>query len=253
MRLASLRRHWDEFGRTDPLWAILTAPDKRGNRWAVDEFLQTGREEIAALMTYLDARGLSVGRHRALDFGCGAGRLTHALARHFEEVIGLDIAPSMVEVATRLHAGQRGVQFRVNASDALDGIPSNSMDLVYSRLVLQHMRPRYIRRYLAEFVRVLQPGGVLIFQLPAAAITPPAPRGFKKLLPMPLVRVARAVRRLADFPRMEIYGIPRGDVERLLADLGAPVVDAVEDRALDAETPGYRYCAIKATRAHHRT
>ena len=65
MRLARLRRHWDEFGRTDPLWAILTAPDKKGNRWSVDEFLATGREEIAALMAYLDARQLAGGRTRA--------------------------------------------------------------------------------------------------------------------------------------------------------------------------------------------
>ena len=49
MRLSGLRRHWNEFGRSDPLWAILTAPDKKGNRWSVDEFLQTGRDEIAAL------------------------------------------------------------------------------------------------------------------------------------------------------------------------------------------------------------
>src|SRR6185503_17003320 len=139
MRLSGLRRHWDEYGRSDPLWAILTDPDKKGNRWSIDEFLQTGRDEIASLIAYLDERGLNRSRRRALDFGCGAGRLTHALAASFDRVIGIDIAPSMIDIARKLHASLPGVEFRVNASDTLDSIESNSIDLVYTRLVLQHM------------------------------------------------------------------------------------------------------------------
>ena len=167
MRLSGLRRHWNEYGKSDPLWAILTAPDKKGNRWSIDEFLQTGRDEIARVIAYLDERGLNDRRRRALDFGCGAGRLTHALAPYFDQVTGVDIAPSMIDVARRLHGDVRGVEFKVNASDKLDSIESDSIDLVYTRLVLQHMAPRYVRAYLAEFVRVLCPGGVLLFQLPA--------------------------------------------------------------------------------------
>src|SRR5689334_2315806 len=128
MRLSGLRRHWDQYGKSDPLWAILTAPDKKGNRWSVEEFLQTGRDEVAGLIAYLDERGLTSRRQSALDFGCGAGRLTHALATYFEHVIGVDIAPSMIEVARRLHASLPGVEFRVNASDRLDSVASGSID-----------------------------------------------------------------------------------------------------------------------------
>ena len=250
MRLSGLRRHWNEFGRSDPLWAILTAPDKKGNRWSVDEFLQTGRDEIAALVAYLDARGLTGARTRALDFGCGAGRLTHALADHFDHVIGIDIAPSMIDVARRLRAAAPGVEFRVNTSNRLESVASGSIDLVYTRLVLQHIPPRYVREYLAEFVRVLSPGGILVFQLPSADALPVKVegRGLKSLLPVPVIALIRAVRRLREFPRMEMHGLPRGDVEQLLADLGAPVVDVVDDRAHGADTPGFRYCAVKAAR-----
>ena len=249
MRLNALRRHWDEFGKSDPLWAILTAPDKKGNRWSIDEFLRTGQEEIAALIAYLDARGLAVRRQSALDFGCGAGRLTHALADHFDQVIGLDIAPSMIEVARRLHAGVGNVEFRVNASNRLESIESDSTDLVYTLLVLQHMAPRYIREYLAEFVRVLRPGGVLVFQLPSDNPVPVVVEGggLKRLLPIPVISIIRKVRRLREFPRMEIHGLPRGEVEQLLDSLGAPVVDVVDDRAHVADTPGFRYCAVKVT------
>jgi len=250
LRLRGLRRHWNEYGKSDPLWAILTAPDKKGNRWSIDEFLQTGRDEIAGIIAYLDERHLNGGRQHALDFGCGAGRLTHALAAYFDRVTGVDIAPSMIDIARRLHANIPGVDFRVNTSDKLDSIESASIDLVYTRLVLQHMPPRYIRAYLAEFVRVLRPGGILVFQLPGENALPVtvSGNGLKRMLPLTVVSMIRAIRQLRDFPRMEIHGLPRPEVERLLADLGAPVVDVVDDRAHGADTPGYRYCAVKGAR-----
>jgi SAM-dependent methyltransferase len=245
MRLRTLRRHWDELGRQDPLWAILTSPDKQGNRWSIDEFLQTGRDEIAAVMAYLDRRGLHVARGRALDFGCGAGRLTRALAGYFDEVIGIDIAPSMIDAARQLHAGTGGIQFIVNTSTSLDGVESGSVDFVYSRLVLQHIHPRYVRQYLAEFVRVLRNDGVLVFQLPSDDIAPVEGRGLKNLLPLRVVALIRYLRRMASFPRMEVNGLSPERVRALLADLGAPVVDAVDDRVHGADTPGFRYCAVK--------
>jgi ubiquinone/menaquinone biosynthesis C-methylase UbiE len=250
VRLRSLRRHWDQFGRSDPFWAVLTAPEKKGNRWSTEDFLKTGRDEIAALITYLDANGLGVRRRRALDFGCGAGRLTHALADHFDQVVGIDIAPSMIDVARRLHAHRPIIEFRVNSSNRLESIASDSIDLVYTLLVLQHMPPRYIREYLAEFIRVLSPGGVLIFQLPADTAFPVVIEGggLKRMLPVQVISIVRAVRRMREFPRMEMHGLARSDVEALLARLGAPVVDVIDDRAHVADTPGFRYCAVKLER-----
>ena len=247
MRLSGLRRHWNEYGKSDPLWAILTAPDKKGNRWSIDEFLQTGRDEIAGVIAYLDERGLNRRRRCALDFGCGAGRLTHALAAYFDRVIGVDIAPSMIDIARRLHSSVPGIEFRVNASNKLESIESESIDFVYTRLVLQHMPPRYIRAYLEEFVRVLCPGGVLLFQLPGKNALPVtvAGHGLKRMLPAPVISMIRAIRRLRQFPRMEIHGLPRLEVEQLLAGFGVSVVDVVDDRAHGADTPGYRYCSVK--------
>jgi SAM-dependent methyltransferase len=155
----------------------------------------------------------------------------------------------MVAKARELHAGLPNVEFRVNASDRLESIEADSIDLVYTRLVLQHMPPRYIRAYLAEFIRVLRPGGVAVFQLPGENARPVAARrgGLKGLLPGPVVSMIRAVRDLRDFPRMELHGLPRAEVEQLMASVGARVVDVVDDRAHGADTPGYRYCAVKIT------
>jgi hypothetical protein len=91
---------------------------------------------------------------------------------------------------------------------------------------------------------------VLVFQLPSENALPVKVegRGLKRILPRPVISMVRALRRLREFPRMEMHGLPRAEVERLLAELGAPVVDVVEDRAHGADTPGFRYCAVKVAR-----
>ena len=95
-RLRELTDNWQAFGEDDPLWAILSHADKRGNRWDLDEFLETGEAEITEVLA--EATGLvpSLAFGRALDFGCGVGRLTQALARRFATVDGVDIAAAMV-------------------------------------------------------------------------------------------------------------------------------------------------------------
>ena len=80
MNIKELKKHWNRFGETDPLWAILTQPDKKGNRWKLDEFFRTGEGEVATIMDYVRSLGINLRRSRALDFGCGVGRLTQALA-----------------------------------------------------------------------------------------------------------------------------------------------------------------------------
>ena len=76
MDLEQLQANWDTFGRGDPLWAVLTDPTKKGNRWEVEEFFRTGEIEAAEVVS--DARALGVPRRfgAALDFGCGVGRIT---------------------------------------------------------------------------------------------------------------------------------------------------------------------------------
>ena len=101
MTLERLRRHWDLLGKKDPLWAVLALENKRGNRWRVDEFFATGQDEIEEVTKHMGALGVELDRRNALDFGCGVGRLTQALADRFEVVWGVDIAPSMIEQATR--------------------------------------------------------------------------------------------------------------------------------------------------------
>jgi SAM-dependent methyltransferase len=160
-----LQRNWETFGKTDAMWAVLTSPGKRHNRWNSNEFFRTGEEEIAKVLAQVDRLGWALEHGRALDFGCGVGRLTQALAGHFRAVDGVDIASSMIDLARQYNRCGDRCRFHLNPNDDLRLFPDSSFDFVYSAHVLQHMAPRYSRRYVEEFVRVLRDGGLVFFEM----------------------------------------------------------------------------------------
>jgi SAM-dependent methyltransferase len=166
--LATQRRDWEDLSRLDPLWAVLSEPSKRFGGWSPDEFLASGERDVAQFLEVCGRHGLPRTRSRALDFGCGAGRLTRALSHRFESCVGVDIAEPMVEVARDLNRDRPGCEFLVNDDD-LARFEDATFDFVVSHIVLQHVPGRdAILRYIDELVRVLRPGGVLVFQLPSS-------------------------------------------------------------------------------------
>ena len=163
------RREWEEMAGEDAMWAILSYSDRKFGGWDRDAFFHTGEVEVDDLMARVERFERPTNRGTALDFGCGLGRVTRALAGHFDGCLGLDISPRMIAGAQELNADRPGCRFEVN--ERPDGIeqPDASFDLIYTRIVLQHLPNRTaIESYLEEFVRTLRPGGLLVFQLPSS-------------------------------------------------------------------------------------
>lgn len=161
-------RDWNELAELDPYWAILTASGKRFGRWDSDEFFATGTSEADAVFRRADQLGYPRLQRRALDFGCGLGRMTRAFADRFDECVGVDISEGMVRGARELNENVDGVTFVVNHADDLRLFGDCTFDFVYSTIVLQHIPDRQtIESYIAEFCRVLRPGGLAVFQLPS--------------------------------------------------------------------------------------
>ncbi len=217
MDLDRLRRTWENLGRTDPMWAILTDPAKAGGKWDEAEFFRTGEADVAALRRWLDAHGIEWPRGDALDFGCGIGRLTQALAPHFDSVTGVDISAPMIEVAR--HKNRHGERVRYVGNDRADlsRFADGSFAFVGTVIVLQHMRPEYALGYVREFLRVLRRGGLLCFQIPTAELVPaPAPR-------------APAVERPGE-AHMEMHVTPKDELLATIAAGGGTVLLEEEDR-----------------------
>ena len=161
------RALWESHARHDPLWAVLSAPERAGRRWDLQSFFETGSREIATLFYRLHQLRCEPVRRSALDFGCGVGRLTQALALRFEHVTGVDISPTMLALARRLDVSDGRIAFVENDKADLALLGSSTFDFIYSDIVLQHLEPDDSRAYLLEFCRLLAPGGVLVFQLPS--------------------------------------------------------------------------------------
>jgi len=160
--LGKLKNVWEGLAERDALHAILTDPNKSGGKWSVTNFMATGDAEIETVMSHLtridcipDLNGA------ALDFGCGVGRLTQALARHFVSCVGVDISQQMIQKAESLNRYEH-CRYVTNSNVRLP-FADASFSFIYCNIVLQHVPRRFSTAYLREFVRVLAPGGVLVF------------------------------------------------------------------------------------------
>jgi len=247
---------WNELGRSNAMGAIITR-EGRPASWDLDEFLATGRADAGKFIADLERLRPSFSRGRALDFGCGIGRVTRALAEYFDSVVGVDVARSMIRRAKALNRDQVKCRFILNRAAHLRRFPDGSFDVVYSRLVLQHVPPRVVRRYLPELVRVVAPGGIVMFQLPAEMHVDPrqvyldAPvlgPAWKRRLPRQLVRAHRRIKWVfvGDHrPQMAMYGMARSEVTERIQAAGGQIVDVRDDRSHGPGVPGYEYWITK--------
>jgi len=234
--VARLQRNWDDFGRQDPMYWILTDPAKKGNRWDPEEFFRTGVTDINAALNQVRSAGLQIRMGRALDFGCGLGRLTQALAQQFQEAHGVDISPSMIAKAQTLNRYPNRCFYHQNGEPDLRIFEDNSFDFIYSIIVLQHIHPNISKRYISEFMRVLRPGGVAVFQVPSEL----ARRDLS--VPSELERAAAPA-------VMDMYGVHRREVTDLIEQAGARLSRVIDDPIAGPDWISFRYFVVKNAQA----
>ncbi len=118
------------------------------------------REIADRLLDHLD--GVSLEPKTILDVGCGTGYCTRELKQKYPHarVTGIDLSPQMIRQAKKQRAWfRRNPGYQVGDAQALD-VADHSVDLLVSSLVIQWCDPD---KTFQEFVRVLKPGGLLLF------------------------------------------------------------------------------------------
>lgn len=244
MNLDHARKTYEKLGRDDPFYAVLTVPCFRYNRWDPKAFFANGEEEITRVIQYINHQKLAIARGDALDFGCGVGRLTQALGDHFERVRGIDIAESMVEKARELNRHGDRVQYHANWVDNLGIFPDSSFDFIYSSITLQHIPPPANINYVAEFMRLLRPNGVALFQVPNGEAY--ASGSLAEL--MYKVRrqyLRRFWKRVRGKPAYEMHYIARPEAERTILEGNGTLVDITHFGG-GPVGQNFRYCVKKS-------
>ncbi len=95
---------------------------------------------------------------RVAELGCGPGLLTAHLRDLGLEVFGLDLSPAMIDLA---RAAYPDLRFELGSMDAL-GLPDGALGGIVAWYSIIHTPPAELPGYLAEFQRVLAPGGRLL-------------------------------------------------------------------------------------------
>mmetsp|Transcript_93135 Transcript_93135/g.178902 ORF Transcript_93135/g.178902 Transcript_93135/m.178902 type:complete len:358 (-) Transcript_93135:111-1184(-) len=176
--------YWAEQGVQNPWWAVLTGFEK-GAEVPIDrqlEFFQTGKDDVDKMLPMAQAFGILkkewIAKATALDFGCGLGRMSNALASvGFRKVICVDQARSFLDAGEESLTKLSGqgvvvadvsdrVKFLQSAPDLLCVQEASSIDFVHSIITLQHMKPMLQVAYVEQLCDVLSPGGAGYFQIP---------------------------------------------------------------------------------------
>jgi SAM-dependent methyltransferase len=164
-QLEKMRRDWDQRAKENARFYVATGKDD----WSDDDFFSSGettvREEILTDMINI-CQGKDPKQMRVIEIGCGAGRVTRALAGLFGEVHGVDVSGQMVELARKSLADRPNAFVYQNNGKDLSVLPPGPYDFAFSTIVFQHIPSReVIYNYVREVHRLLRPGALFKFQV----------------------------------------------------------------------------------------
>lgn len=157
-----MRRFWDDRARENPWYFINNTLDY--NDPDLDRFWASGERDLDVI---LGQQGVALqSSDHVVEIGCGAGRMTRAIAKRAARVRALDVAPNMLEIAKSQNAELSNVEWLLGDGATLGGVPDASADACISFVVLQHIPdPDVTLGYIREMGRVLKPGGWSVFQI----------------------------------------------------------------------------------------
>lgn len=165
------RRDWDRLGCLDPYWAVISNDAYRQENLSEENlrtFLKTGVDDVDEVWRLCrHAFGEGFAPRRVLEFGCGVGRVTLPLARRVDSVVAVDVADSMLSLASDLlrRNGLTNVRF-VKSDATLEAVGGDArFDLVHSLLVLQHVPVATGLRLIVRLIELAGDNGVVVLHM----------------------------------------------------------------------------------------
>ena len=138
----------------------------------------------------------------------------------------------MVSGAQKLNARPDRVHYSVGELDRIT-FSDSTFDLVYSRIVLQHMPVELQGRFVAEFIRIIKPGGLAAFQTPSENMVDSG-----TVFKSPIVTPDGVV-------TIDMNVFPRASVEATIVAAGGRLVGAEEDQAAGPKCKSFFYLVTR--------
>jgi spore maturation protein CgeB len=132
----------------------------------------SGERDLSSILSALPVNLLE---KKALEVGCGVGRLLRAASKRFEKVIGVDISKVALSKAKTLLSGIENVELLLGCGATLSEFKNRSLDVIFSFAAFSLLPEEVAINYLYEFNRVLKVGGFLSLQLYTGEELAPAP------------------------------------------------------------------------------
>lgn len=210
---------WQRWGEKEPYYAVVTDEKYLNENLGderVEEFFERGKQHLENTITLIQKHvDASFAPTRALDFGCGTGRVLVPLAERCETVVGVDVSDGMLrEAASNCTARTQSPNWRlINTQAFLDDL-SIRYDFLHSHIVFQHIRRRAGERLLKLLLERLEPGGAVALQFMYRNNTPPIRRcltWIKNRVPFAhgTARVLSGKRHLVAPMEMNVYDVAR--------------------------------------------
>jgi SAM-dependent methyltransferase len=160
---------WATLGEQDAHWSVVT--DERYRSLAfpshAEEFFGSGRHTASLLELFAARNNVAIDGAHVLEFGCGTGRITAALAGSFGKVTAVDISQGHLDFCRESVAGggQTNVDF-VHLKSLDDATTLAPCSVLFSTIVLQHNPPPLAHYLLDQGLSKVAAGGVALFQVP---------------------------------------------------------------------------------------
>ncbi|MFN2500770.1 MAG: class I SAM-dependent methyltransferase [Pyrinomonadaceae bacterium] len=211
---------WESYGVEDAYFAVATFEKYRDSELddaARAEFFESGRQHVEEIWSEFESRfNMQLRPRRALDYGCGVGRILLPMAGKCGTVTGIDISDAMLAETGRNLNAQRIENVRLSNVDEFMMADHERFDLIHSYIVLQHMHPNEGDKITEKMLGRLEPGGVGMLHF-----TFKAPLSFRTLRAKIYRDVPGLHRLLRGSDRLiPLYGYDRDHVVELLGSNG---------------------------------
>lgn len=228
-----VEQQWRSLGETEPYWSVLSDDKFRNDEIDkhITEFNASGEHSVRILENVARRNGYELPKHSVFELGCGVGRITRFLAKHFDKVIAADISPGNLALCEQYLRKEQVQNVRVMQLRQLAELAGVApFGGFFSLIVLQHNPPPVQLFLLKTLLAKVTPGGFCFFQVPTAR------SGYR-------YSVADHLR--SPVSEMDMHCLPMRHVLGLLVQTGFRIVEVIKDSWAGDDFHSHTFFAIK--------